>query len=111
MLVVLAVELRSDTTFERYTDLCFRLFWDTVDTCLESVRNHIDASVKAEANKLFTALLMDIDSSIQFEHIPDLNIAIRSGQTRTMQALEQVKDWFRPALDTPSRHFTFQELF
>ncbi len=111
MLVVLGLEVRSDTVFDSFVDICFTLFWQNVAACLEAVRSHIDTSVKPETNKLFTTLLIDVESDASFEYIPDLNIAIRSGQTRAIQALEQVKDWFRPALDTPSRHFPFHELF
>lgn len=108
-LVVLAAEVRPDTTFDAFVDLCFHIFWDNVGTCLKSINDYIDSSLKPAINTLFTSLLMDVELS--YVRITDLNSAIRSAQTKAQQAVDQVKDWFRPALELPSRHFSFQELF
>jgi hypothetical protein len=107
---VLALEIHSETTFESFLDLCFDTFSHTVEDSLQLVRNYIDNTLKIEVNALFVSLLADAEKITAGIATSEFDTAMRNAQTRTQQALDGVKDWFRQVNPPPPRSFSFEEL-
>jgi hypothetical protein len=109
-LVLLAHEIDCSTTFDSFVDLCFAVFWESVEASLEDVRQYIDRTVGPEMQALFLSLMTDIEAIDSDFSIPDLNNAIRSSATKAHQALDQVKNWFRQAKPLPPKTYSFKEI-
>jgi hypothetical protein len=107
---ILAANIRSDASFESFLDRCFATFWDSVDDCLQAVRDTIDSSVKPLINQMFAQLQADITEIALDGSVAELSRSILLAQTGAQQAIDRVKDWFRlsQAIDPPQ--FTFEEM-
>jgi hypothetical protein len=103
-------EIHSGTTFDSFLDLCFAIFWESVDESLRAVRDYIEDVLKPKLRQMFLALMTNVDTITSDIPIPELNNAIRNAQTQAHHALDQVKDWFRQAKPLPPRSFDFKEL-
>lgn len=97
--------LTIDMTFDAFFDRCLELFWESVETCLDSVRNVIDTTLKGEVVRMFSKLETEISEMAGGIPTPDLDRAIRTSQTGAQHALDLVKDWFR--LSKPLTEPTF----
>jgi hypothetical protein len=93
--VLMQSDIHSNTTFDSFIDLCFSVFWDSVDESLQRVRDFIDENLLRSLNDIFIELLRDIEWITIGVATPELDNAIRNAQTHALHALEQVKDWFR----------------
>lgn len=109
-LILMASDIHSGTTFDSFLDLCFQIFWDSVDVSLEAVREHVGHHLQKELDGLFMSLLADIDEITAKYPTPELDNAIRNARTRAGHALEQVKDWFRQSKRVTSRPLTFRHI-
>jgi hypothetical protein len=107
---LLVHEIRDDTTFDNFLDLCFTVFWESVDASLEAVRDYIDKVLKPKLRQMFLALMTNVDAITAEIPSAELNNAIRNAQTQAHNALDQVKDWFRQTKALPPRSCEFQEL-
>jgi hypothetical protein len=91
----LATGIKSETKFEEFVDVCFQLFWDSLEPSLSSVRNAIDQSLKPKMNQLFTELEAELAAFERAGSLSELNNAIRFAQTKAQGAIDRVQDWFR----------------
>jgi hypothetical protein len=103
-------DIHSGTSFDGFLDLCFQIFWESVDVSLQAVRNHINEVLEPKLNDLFLRLLNDIDRLTDRYPTPDLDNAIRNARTQAGYALDQIKDWFRQPKPLPPAIFTFRQL-
>jgi hypothetical protein len=109
-ILLLAHEIHLETTFDSFVDLCFALFWESVDESLRGLREHIDHVLRPMLQNMFISLMTDMETITSARATPELNSAIRTAQTRAYQSLDQVKDWFRQAKPLPPKYFTFKEI-
>lgn len=107
---LLAHDFHRETTFEGFLDSCFNTFSQAVENSLECVREYIDKALKPQVNMLFTSLLAESDYITAGIPTPHFDTAIRNAQTRTQQALDVVKDWFRQVNPPPPRIFSLEEI-
>ena len=103
-------DIKPSSTFEEFLELCFSLFWESVEPCLTEFRALIDSVLKPEVNALFTQLEGDLPDISAFASTADLDRAVRTAQTGAQQALDRVKEWFRPPQPTAVPDFSFEEL-
>jgi len=109
-LLVLQADLHKASSFDAFIDRCFQIFWNSVDASLAQIRDHIDHKLQVELNRLFVELINDLEFITQSQPHHELSYAVRSAHTRSTHALEQVKEWFRPARPRAPMTATFQEL-
>lgn len=102
----LTSDLTSDAFFERLMDL----FWNSVEASLTEVRLTIDEQLKPEVNAMFADLERQIRELAGTRPTSDLDRAIRTAQTGTLQALDIVKDWFRLSQPTSEPDFPIGDL-
>lgn len=102
--------IKEDTSFPAFLDLCFELFWESVESCLENVRHLIDTSLKIEFNNLFTKVENDLARIAGHSSVSDLSDAIRTARTEGQEALDLVIDWFRLSKPLATSAFSFQDL-
>ncbi|MEE4961395.1 hypothetical protein V2K05_24835 [Pseudomonas alliivorans] len=95
----LATTVTPTTTFDEFFDECINLFWTSVENCLGTVQLAIDSIVKPEINEVFYTLQSTISRAAPSQYTADLDRAVRTAQTNSLQACEQMKDWFK--LPTP----------
>lgn len=95
----LATTVSPTTTFDEFFDECINLFWGSVENCLLTVHSAIENKIKPEINEIFYTLQSTIDQAAHSQHTADLDRAVRTAQTNSLQACEQMKDWFK--LPTP----------
>ncbi|MGY2224964.1 hypothetical protein ACW9IK_19950 [Pseudomonas gingeri] len=95
----LATTVSSTTTFDKFFDECINLFWASVENCLHIVHSAIEGKIKPEINEIFNTLQSTINHAAPSQFTADLDRAIRTAQTNSLQACEQMKDWFK--LPTP----------
>ena len=108
---LLVHEIHSGTTFDSFLDLCFAIFWESVDESLLAVREYIENVLKPKLRQIISSpFSVNVDIITSEMPIPELNNAIRNAQTQAHHALDQVKDWFRQAKPLPPRSFDFKEL-
>lgn len=108
---LMAIDMTDDTSFDEFFDLCIDLFWTRVEACLTNTHIAIDNKIKPEINGLFKSLQDSIDMSCGGNYsTPELNRAIRTAQTNAIQALEQLKDWFRIPTPRSEPPFEIEEL-
>ncbi len=88
-------DLRPDMTFEEFFESAMEIFWESVEHSLGAVRETIDAVLKPEVNAKFAELEKDLRSLAGTMPTADLDRAVRTARTGTLQALDLVKDWFR----------------
>jgi hypothetical protein len=103
-------DLRSDMSFEAFFDRLIELFWASVDDSLTMVRGTIDGQLKPEITQMFTALEASIKSAAPGVSTSDLDRAVRTAQTGTLQALDIVKDWFKLSQPISEPEFPIQDL-
>jgi hypothetical protein len=109
--VLLAVEdIHSETTFDSFLDICFQIFWESIEVSLAAVRDYIIDHLGPQVDKIFLMLLSDIDSLTAGHATPELDNAIRNAQTKTRHAIEQVKDWFRQPKPLQPTIISFRQL-
>jgi len=87
-------KVSSDSSFERFLEVCYENFWTSVGACLRNVRDTIDRDLKAETNAMFGELESEIAQSANGSSTAELDGAIRTARTRAQMALDRVKDWF-----------------
>lgn len=95
----LATTVTSTTTFDEFFDECINLFWASVENCLRMVHSAIESKIKPEINEVFYTLQSTINHAAPSQFTADLDRAVRTAQTNSLQACEQMKDWFK--LPTP----------
>ncbi|MBJ2211425.1 MULTISPECIES: hypothetical protein [Pseudomonas] len=95
----LEAAVTKNTTFDEFFDECINLFWVSVEKCLRMVHSVIESSVKPEINEIFNTLQATISLAAPSQFTADLDRAVRTAQTNSLQACEQMKDWFK--LPTP----------
>lgn len=95
----LATTVTASTTFDEFFDECINLFWSSVENCLRVVHSAIDGRIKVEINEVFYTLQTTINNAAPSQFTADLDRAVRTAQTNSLQACEQMKDWFK--LPTP----------
>jgi hypothetical protein len=110
-LAVMALrDIHSETRLDGFLDLCFRVFWESVDSSLDNIRSYVDTLLAPKLNALFLKLLRDVDELTLDLPTSELDNAIRNAQTRVTHALEQVKDWFRQPQPLAPSMITLDEL-
>ncbi|PYB79860.1 ATP-binding protein [Pseudomonas soli] len=92
---MLASILKEDTSFEEFFNECINIFWGTVEHCLYAVHNVIDQRLKVEINAIFSTLQTTVDEAGASRELAELTQCIRTAHTNALQAIEQIKDWFR----------------
>lgn len=102
----LASSVRPSTTFDEFFDKCINLFWTSVEYCLQMVHSAIENRVKPEINDIFDTLQSTIRLASSSQFTADLDRAVRTAQTNSLQACEQMKDWFK--LPTPRAEPLFE---
>lgn len=95
----LATTVRPTTTFDEFFDECINLFWTSVENCLRIVHSAIESKIKPGINEVFYTLQSTINHAAPSQFTADLDRAVRTAQTNSLQACEQMKDWFK--LPTP----------
>lgn len=88
-------ELRPDMTFDDFFERAMEVFWESVEQSLSEVRTTIDGVLKPETNAMFAGLERDVGELSGGAATADLDRAVRTARTGTLQALDHVKDWFR----------------
>lgn len=106
----LITETKESTTFDHFLDMCFELFWASVEEqCLKKVRDVIDNQLKKDLNALFDGLADDIDKLSGDNSATYLNSAIRTAQTGSQQALDHVKAWFQLSRTLSTSELSFND--
>ncbi|WP_242483026.1 hypothetical protein [Pseudomonas sp. TH10] len=95
----LATTVTPTTTFDEFFDECINLFWASVENCLRIVHSAIESKIKPDINEVFYTLQSTINHAAPSQFTADLDRAVRTAQTNSLQACEQMKDWFK--LPTP----------
>jgi hypothetical protein len=106
----LIMDITADTTFERFLEMFFAMFWGIVGGYLRQIRAFIDDTLKADLNALFVKLEADLSSITSGQNIGELDSAIRTAQTNAQHALEEVKDWFQLTESATESVFTLDQL-
>lgn len=107
---LIAIGITEETNSDDFFDLCIDLFWRRVEACLTNVQIAIDHKLKPSINNLFRVLQESNDSACKSYSAPELNRAIRTAQTNVIQALAQLKDWFRIPSPRNEPPFEIEEL-
>jgi hypothetical protein len=108
--VLAALDVHRDTTFDSFLDLCFSIFWNSVDHSLAAIRSYIDGSLLPAMNNLFIDLVRDVEVITGPVPTPELDNAIRNAQTHSRHALDQVTMWFQLPKPPQPMMMTFQSL-
>lgn len=106
----LATDITQDTTFDEFVELCFHVFWDSLEASLRAVRNAINQKVKPAMNQLFIDLeaqLADIDAD---GSLAQLNSSVRLAQTKAQGALDRVQEWFRAPKPLEGQRYSLEDL-
>ena len=88
-------EVKQDTSFDDFVEICFKWFWQRVEVDLKTVRKQIDGQLKPKINLLFATLQSDLALLLEDSPIAELDRAIHTAQTGAQNALNQVNEWFR----------------
>jgi hypothetical protein len=107
---VIASELKADTTFEDFINICFDFFWRRVEIDLKAIRTKVDVEFKPTINALFASLESELDDKFGNSLAPDLHRAIRIAQTGAQNALNQVNEWFHLRKPESAPSLTLQEI-
>jgi hypothetical protein len=91
----LASQIKQDTSFEDFINLCFELFWRCVDRDLIALRDKIDKELKLAVNTLFAKFQSDLAEMSTVIQAPELARAMSIAQTGAQNALNQMSEWFR----------------
>ena len=102
----LATLVQANTTFDDFFDECINSFWSSVEYCLRLVHTAIESVVKPEINDIFNTLQGTVRLAASSQQTADLDRAVRTAQTNSLQACEQMKDWFK--LPTPRAEPLFE---
>ena len=108
--ILFANQIKPDTTFDEFLDLCFQLFWEATEFCLKSVRTLVDVQLKTEINRMLFSLQADIEAITFGTPMTELDSAIRTARIRLQPTLDQVKNWFRHAQSSSEPKFPFNVL-
>ena len=57
----MSVEVKPDDSFDRFVDQCFIVFWQNVESCLETVRSEIDSDLKVNLNLTINNLVASLE--------------------------------------------------
>jgi hypothetical protein len=106
----LASEISAKVTLDEFISGCSDIFWSLLDKCLHSVRTAIDVTLKPDVDNLFRILQADVRKIQQRYTVAELDSAVVNAQTKTQQAIEQVKDWFRVPQPLVERDLEFEEI-
>jgi hypothetical protein len=109
-IALLALDVHPETSFDSFLDACFDTFSQSLETSLQAVREYVDNTLKPQVNVLFTSLQSEAEQITCEISTPSFDTAIRTAQTRTLQALDVVKDWFRQVNPPPPRTFSLEEI-
>ena len=103
-------KIKSDSSFERFVELCFENFWVSVEVCLRAVRQAVDQDLKVQVSEMFGKLETDIAEIANGHSTAELDGAIRTARTRAQIALDRVKDWFELSKPLEEPDFTLEQL-
>jgi hypothetical protein len=106
----IADNLGSTAPFESFIALCLTLFWEMLEHHLLEIHKTIDQNINPTLNKMFVTLRADLHKITEMYNIAELDTSIVNAQTKTHQALAQVKDWFRIPTSKRELEFSFDEL-
>jgi len=107
---LLASSINADTEFDRFFDSFVNIFWRSIEFCLKEVRSTIENVLKPQINEIFQTLQKSIDELSDSNHTAELGRAIRTAHTNSLQALEQVEDWFKLPTPRAEPFFEIEEL-
>jgi hypothetical protein len=107
---LLASSINGDTEFDRFFDSFVNIFWRSIEFCLKEVRSAIENVLKPQINEIFQTLQKSIDEVSNSNHTAELGRAIRTAHTNSLQALEQVEDWFKLPTPRAEPFFEIEEL-
>lgn len=110
-LYIMSVEVKPDDSFDRFVDQCFIVFWQNVESCLETVRSEIDSDLKVNLNLTINNLVASLEGlKSRATYMGDLISAVLSAQTRLQQAVEGLKEWFHTPKPVSPRIFSVDEI-
>lgn len=105
----LATDVKPETSFDQFLNLCIDSFWSLVEASLANIRQYIDhqlrSSIRDQFDKLDAAL-----QKIAAPQIAPLSDAIRRARTDTGVRLDAMRHWFVQPTPNSSVPFTLQEL-
>ncbi|KPY27839.1 PanM family protein [Pseudomonas syringae] len=107
---LLASSISGDTEFENFFDSFINMFWRSVEFSLHNVRTTIEHTLKPQINEIFQTLQMSIVQASPSTHTAELGRSIRTAHTNSLQALEQIKDWFKLPTPRVEPFFEVEEL-
>lgn len=107
---LLASSINGNTEFDEFFDSFINVFWRSVEFCLQLVRMTIESTLKPQINEIFHTLQTSIGQASPSNYTAELGRAIRTAHTNALQALEQVKDWFKLPTPRAEPFFEVEEL-
>lgn len=96
---ILATVIEADTEFSAFFESFISIFWKSVERCLLAIRQTVEDLLKPRVNDIFNTLQISIRQAAPSATTGELNRAIHTAHTNAIEALEQMKDWFK--LPTP----------
>ncbi len=107
----LAADVENGKGFDGFLDRCFQVFWQNVESSTGMVRDEIDAALKPELERLFSALVSDVATFREVvADLDDFIGALRRAQTNLQSALEVLKEWFRTPKALPELTYTMDQV-
>jgi hypothetical protein len=100
----LATEIDSSTSFQKFLDSCFEVFWALLETRLNTVREYLDVNLRTRIREQFDELENDFLEMPENE-ISWLTDAIRRARTETSVRLDIIAKLLKEANKAPPLRF------
>jgi hypothetical protein len=101
-------DVLQNDDLDDFIDGCLKLFFESLDECLSSVRQYVNQIIKKQAQEIYNQLEIDLDKSCAGTLPAELSTAVRRARTNTNLSLDSIADWFKLPRSLDPQYFPLE---